>query len=128
MPYLFARLVLLPQYYLSNNVVYITLGYPMGIHVRSKHLPMILSLRSAELPPGVSVEVPPVMERRDISEAWATAIFQVVGSVPAAIIAALLVKLLIDKRSTVITINRKEVELEEGEIVRVVEESTRIEQ
>ena len=68
------------------------------------------------------------MERRDISEAWATAIFQVAGSVPATVIAALLVKLITDKRSTVITINRKEVKLEEGEIVRVVEESVRIEQ
>ena len=100
----------------------------MEIHISSKHLPMILSLRRTELPLGVSVEIPPVMERRDISEAWATAIFQVAGSVPATVIAALLVKLITDKRSTVITINRKEVKLEEGEIVRVVEESVRIEQ
>jgi len=98
----------------------------MEIHVRSKHLPMILSLRGKELPPGVSVEILPIMERRDISEAWATAIFQVAASVPSTVIAALLVKLLTDKRSTVITISRKEVALEEGEIVRVIEEFVRI--
>ena len=99
----------------------------MEILVRSKHLPMILSLRNAELPPGVSVEVPPVMERRDISEAWAIAIFSVAASVPVNVLAAWLVKVLTDKRSTVITINRKEVRLEEGEIVRIIEESTKIE-
>lgn len=92
------------------------------------HLPMILSLKSVELPPGVSVVVPPVTSQRDISEAWATAIFTVVAGVPASVLAAWLVKVLIDRKSTVITIDRKEVQLEEGEIVRVIEESTRIEQ
>ena len=99
----------------------------MEIHVRSKHLPMILSLRSAELPLGVSVEVPPVMERRDISEAWATAIFTVIASVPVSVIAGLLLEKLKKDKSAVVTINRKEVALEHGEIVRVIEESIKME-
>ena len=100
----------------------------MEIHVRSMHLPMIMSLESVELPAGVSVVVPPVYSHRDLSDTWATAIFTVVASVPASVLAAWLVKVLVDKKSTVITINRKEVHLEEGEIVRVIEESKRIEQ
>ncbi|SRR6266571_1331110 len=100
----------------------------MEIVVRSKHLPMVLSLKSVERPSGISVVVPPMMAQRDVSEAWATAIFTVLASVPASVLAAWLVKVLTDKKSTVITINRKEVHLEEGEIVRVVEETKRLEQ
>jgi hypothetical protein len=68
------------------------------------------------------------MERRGISEAWAIAIFTVVVPVAANILAAWLIKMLADKSSTVVTINRKEVILEQGEIVRVIEETIRIEQ
>lgn len=100
----------------------------MEIVVRSRHLPMILSLKSVERPSGVSVVVPPVTAQRDVSEAWATAIFTILASVPASVLAAWLVKVLTDKKSTVITINRKEVHLDEGEIVRVIEETKRLEQ
>ena len=86
-----------------------------------------MTLRSEEFPPGVSVAVPPVMERRDISEAWATAIFTVLAGVPASVIAGLLVEKFKSDKSAVITINRKEVRLEDGEIVRVIEESIKIE-
>ena len=60
----------------------------MDIRVRSMRLPMILSLKNAELPPGVSVVVPPVTSQRDISEAWATAILTIVTSAPASVLAA----------------------------------------
>ena len=54
------------------------------------HLRLILSLREMELPSGLSVEVEPVVAGRDISEAWAIAIFTVPTSVPASVIASLL--------------------------------------
>ena len=73
-------------------------------------------------------EDPPIMERRDISEAWVTAIFTVLASVPASVIAGLLIEKFKNDKSAVITINRKEVHLEKGEIVRVIEETKRIEQ
>ena len=89
---------------------------------------MILSLKTVERPSGVSVVVPPVLARRDVSDEWATAIFTVLASVPASVLAGWLLKVLTDKKSTVVTINRKEVHLEEGEIVRVIEETKRLEQ
>ena len=99
----------------------------MEIHVRSKHLPLIMSLRDERFPAGVSISVPPIMERRDISEAWATAIFTVLASVPASIIASLLVEKFKNDKSAVVTINRKEVRLENGKIISVIEETTKIE-
>ena len=99
----------------------------MEIHVRSKHLPLIMTLRDKPLPEGVSVSVPPVMERRDISEVWATAIFTVLASVPASVIAGFLVEKFKKDKSAVVTINRKEVRLENGEIVSVIEETTKVE-
>jgi hypothetical protein len=99
----------------------------MEITVRSKYLPLILSLHSAELPPGISVAVPPVMARRDLPEAWATAIFTVVFGIPASVIAGMLIEKFKNDKSAVITINRKEVALENGEIVRVIEESIKME-
>jgi hypothetical protein len=86
-----------------------------------------MSLGGEKFPPGVSVVIPPVMARRDISEAWATAIFTVLASAPASFIAGLLVEKFKNEKSTVVTINRKEVSLEDGEIVRVIEESIKIE-
>lgn len=97
------------------------------IEIRSKHLPSIMMLQNATLPAGMVVNVLPVVERRDISETWATAIFQVACSIPAGVIAGIIINLFKDKGSTVITINRKKVELKEGEIVRIIEETTRIE-
>ncbi|MDY6955488.1 MAG: hypothetical protein SVO96_01240 [Pseudomonadota bacterium] len=91
------------------------------------HLPLILSLREMELPSGISVEVEPVKARRDISEAWATAIFTVLASAPASVIASLLLDKFKKDKSAVVTINRKEIALENGELVRVVEETIKIE-
>jgi hypothetical protein len=100
----------------------------MEIHVKSLHVPAVLSLKSAELPHGVSVDVPPVVAARDISEAWATAIFSVAASVPASVIAGILIEKFKDKKSTIITINRKEIHFEKGEIIKAIEESKSIEQ
>jgi hypothetical protein len=99
----------------------------MEIYVRSKHLPLIMSLRNEQLPYGVSVSVPPIIERRDISEAWATAIFTVLASVPASIIAELLVEKFKNDKSVLVTISRKDIRLENGELVSVIEETTKIE-
>jgi hypothetical protein len=63
----------------------------MEITVASAHFPAIMMLRNEKLPEGVSVTVPPIIEKRNfpISETWAIAIFQVAASVPSAVISPL---------------------------------------
>lgn len=103
----------------------------MQIVVTSLHPAAILSLNDADMPDGIVVDVQPVLLRRDISEAWATAIFTVAASIPATVIANTLATLLMEhlkrKRSTVVTINRIQVDLEHGELVRVIKETIHIE-
>lgn len=99
--------------------------------VTTRHPAAILSLHDADMPAGFHVDVQPVLLRRDISEAWATAIFTVAASIPATVIANTLATLLMEhlkrKRSTVVTINRIQVDLEHGELVRVIKETIHVE-
>lgn len=93
--------------------------------------PAALALKDAAPPEGVRLTIPPIILRRDMSEAWATAIFTVAASIPAATAATLIATFLTDKlkpkRTAVITINRQEVCFEHGEISRVIEETIRVE-
>ncbi|MEN6302455.1 MAG: hypothetical protein ABFC96_03175 [Thermoguttaceae bacterium] len=103
----------------------------MQIVVTSLHPAAILSLNDVDMPACMSVDVRPGLLRRDVSETWATAIFTVAASIPATVVANTLAALLMDrlkrKRSTVITINRVKVDLEHGELVRVIKETIHIE-
>ena len=100
----------------------------MEIHVKTKHYPAVLALKNEPLPAGITVTVPPVIANRDgLSEAWATAIFSVAASVPASVIIDFFKHKFRNKHPTIITINRKEVNFEKGDIVSIIEESRKIE-
>lgn len=104
----------------------------MEITVSSAHFPAIMMLSHEKLPEGVSVTVPPIIEKRNfpISETWAIAIFQVAASVPTAVVSLFIYdyfKKLLTNSNPKITINRKKINLEHGEIVRVIEETIQIE-
>jgi hypothetical protein len=81
-----------------------------------------------DAPDWANINVPPVREQRDgISEAWAIAIISISASIPAAVIAGWILEKIKDKQTTTITINRTLVEFEKGEIIRVIEETRKIE-
>ncbi len=85
-------------------------------------------LKKAELEEGINVVIPPVRQTRDLSESWNIALFTVTASVPAAVIASLIIKYFgKDPSTTKITINRKEIEYSEGKIVRAIEETKTVE-
>ena len=89
---------------------------------------MILSLDKGEIPSGVSIRKLPVCMQRDgISEAWAIAIVTLATSVPVGVFINWLSNKLIDKTSTKITINRKEIYFDKDEITRLIEETIKIE-
>ena len=101
----------------------------MEIQIKSKHIPMILSLDEGVIPSGVEIrKVPLRMQRDGISEAWAIAIVMLAASVPLNVFVNWLSNKLTDKRSTTITINRKEFHFDEGELIRMIEENRKIEQ
>lgn len=87
---------------------------------------MILALKKLTPPDGISIQVLPATSQRDISEAWAIAIFSVAAAVPTGLLVAWLSKVLIDKKSTVITINRKELHFDEGKLTSLIEETKHI--
>ena len=98
------------------------------IEIKTKHLPTVFMLKN-DSPDWANINVPPVRERRDgISEPWAIAIVSITASIPAAVVAAWMLNKIINKDQTTITINRKVVELKESEIVKVIEETMKIEQ
>ena len=100
----------------------------MNIEIQSLNPHKILSVGSLNLPDGISAKSQPVMMTRDISESWNIAMFSVVASVPTGVIVGLILNHFgKDKSSTKITINRKEVIYEEGEIARVIVETKRFE-
>ena len=97
------------------------------IKIRSKDLPMFFLIEQEGSPPWAEINIPPINSQRGIiSEPWAIALITIVSSVPAAVIAGWILEKIKDKKSTTITINRKQVDLNEGKIIRVIEETTKI--
>ncbi len=100
----------------------------MEIEVSTLNTMALLKLSSSNLIEGVSVTVAPITEERDLSESWNIALFAVAASVPANVLAGLILKKFgKDPRRTKIRINRREVEYSEGEIIRTIEETKKIE-
>ncbi len=100
----------------------------MDIQISSTNPIALAMLKNAKLDEGISVVVPPIREKRDISESWNIALFTVAASIPTGVIIGLILKHFgKDPRTTKITINRKEIEYSEGEMVRVIEETQKIE-
>ena len=80
----------------------------MKIIVTSQHLPAIFMLRQGQVPAGVTVEIPEVVERRGIGfETVATAILSFGSGVAASILANWLYEKLRDKPTTRITITTR---------------------
>jgi hypothetical protein len=102
----------------------------MKVQIKSKHIPMILSLDQGEIPEGIIIEKLPVQMQRDgLSESLGIAIITLAASVPIGVfINWLSNKLFVDQASTKITINRKEIHFDEGQITRLIEETRTIEQ
>jgi hypothetical protein len=95
----------------------------MQIVVRTNH-PMVLSGLREGFPLGVKVNIPPVIERRNISVPDVLdAIVHVARDVEIGLLTAWLSeKIKPSKNSTKLYINRIEVSLEQGEIRRVIAE------
>ncbi|MDP2026425.1 hypothetical protein [Sulfuriferula sp.] len=95
----------------------------MNIIIATNHPLVLHGLRSGQ-PLGVSVNIPPVIEHRGISVPdILEAIVHIARDVDIGLFAAWLVKKTeIDKHGTKLHINRIEVDLEQGEIIRVVTE------
>jgi hypothetical protein len=74
------------------------------------------------------VKISPIKMKRDVSDPWAIAIITLASSVPVGLFVNWLAKKLIDKTSTKITINRKEIYFDKGEVTRLIEETKEIEQ
>jgi hypothetical protein len=103
-------------------------GTELKIEIKSKHIPMILSLDKGIVPSGVTIEKLPVVMDRGLSEPWAIAIVSIATTVSIPIFVKWLNKKITDKKSTKITINRKEIHYDEGKITRLIEETRDIEQ
>ncbi len=95
----------------------------MEIIIRTNHPMVLLGLREG-FPPGVRVNVPPVIERRDISiPDVLDAIVHVARDVDIGLLTVwLFEKIKPSKKSAKLYINRIEVTLENGEICRVIAE------
>jgi len=103
----------------------------MEIRIETTFVPLVFALKS-DKPEGVSVFVPPVEMHRSIdAQDVALAIITTIGfGVPTSVLANWLYEKLKGsaKSHTTITINRKQVYLDLGEITRVIEEQVKIEQ
>ena len=89
---------------------------------------MLINTIKQDAPDGVSIQTPPIIERRDLGTMPAVVIIVTfVANVSAGLVAAWLYDRIKDK-STKITINRKEVIIDKGEIRKVIEENIIINQ
>jgi H+/gluconate symporter-like permease len=80
-----------------------------------------------EVPPGISLTVPDIIIRKDFGTDIAVSIvIGVATGIPSSLVAAWLYDKLKHHRSRQICINRREVHISEGEITKVIEETTKI--
>jgi len=97
------------------------------IEIKTQHLPTVFNLQN-DAPDWADIYIPPVKgQRNGLSENWAIAIVSIVALVPTEIIVSWLKNKITDKKRTIVTINRKQVDLDKGEIIRIIEETKKIE-
>ena len=93
----------------------------MKITIESRHVPTVLMLRHSA-PAGVFVRTTPTMMQRSIgSDELAVAIISVAATVPLGLLVNWLYDNIKDKPAK-LTINRTQVDIEHGEITRVIHE------
>jgi hypothetical protein len=95
----------------------------MKIHFYSPDLPVVFSMRDNP-PDGISVVVPPARESfdADLSQKLFEFVIQFGSGVSATLVAEWVIKKYSKSKSKTITIDRKEVLLDKGEIVKIIEE------
>jgi hypothetical protein len=97
-------------------------GRSTTIEIETPDLPVAFNMK-VDAPEGVTVFVPPIMMKRsDGAEGIATIILTLTGSVVTSAIGSWLYDKLKAGRSRTVKINRREIEIENGEITRIIEE------
>ncbi len=77
-----------------------------------------------DVPEGISVSIPFFLVKKDFGvEEAITVIISLTAGVPFALLAAWLYDKLKNPRSNHITINRREIQIDKGEIARIIEET-----
>lgn len=100
----------------------------MQIDVKTEFVPLTYELEK-DIPAGIDVRVNrPLLRRSFDSQDVAIAVITVAANIPTGLLTAWLWEKLRDKPRTTITINKKDVRMEQGEIARVIEEQIKIEQ
>jgi len=97
----------------------------MEIEIESSSLPLIYQLKEGNKIEGVSVNIPPIPERRDLSENIAIAIITLAANIPIGLFTTWLYDKIKGKPAK-ITINRKVIDIDKGKIKRIVEENIKI--
>ena len=98
------------------------------IEIKSCHIPTLKFLLESEKPDGIIVQLVPPRLQTDTSIDWTTVIVSLAASVPVNIFTDWLSKkLLTNDRNTKISVNRKEIYFDKGEVTRLIEEAKIIE-
>jgi len=100
----------------------------LEIQIKNLSIDVIAKLLKTKHPDGITVIPFPPRLQADIPIDWPTLFVTIVASVPIGVFINWLSQNLIDKTTTKITINRKEIYYDEGEITRMIEETRIIEQ
>lgn len=80
-----------------------------------------------DVPPGISLTMPDIIIRKDFGTDIAVSIVVGVATgIPSSLVAAWLYDKLKHHRSRQISINRREVHISEGEIIKVIEEAIKV--
>lgn len=102
-------------------------GGPVKLTLETRDVPVAFRLKN-DLPPGVSVKLLPVIAHRGIdSDTIAIALLALANNVSINLFSSWLYDKLKGGRSKTVIINKREIEIEEGNIKRIIEESVRIE-
>lgn len=99
----------------------------LEIQIKNPSIDVIAKLLKTKHPDGITV-IPFQPRLHDIPIDWPTLFVTIVASVPIGVFINWLSQNLIDKTTTKITINRKEIYYDEGEITRMIEETRIIKQ
>ena len=94
----------------------------MEIEIETSSLSLVHQLKDdPNKPEGVSVHVPPFVERRDLSDLTINIVVTIVAGVSSPIAGAWLYEKIKD-RATKATYKRKEIHIDKGEITKIIEE------
>jgi hypothetical protein len=101
----------------------------MEIEIKNKSGRVIHQLMQGDMPDGVTIEkvIPPSLQYNGSID-WTTLVLSLIASVPTGIFVNWLSNKLLDKTTTKIIVNRKEIYYNEGDITRIIEETRIIEQ